>query len=550
MMPTSAPELPKPSPAAEPAEMSWKEGGVEDVSKIQNCYCPACENEKGNATTTLLPTKIPFFREIIIMTLTCPDCSFRNSDISFGGAIQERGERITLTVTSEEDLNRQLVKSDSATIEIPSIEFEIPSTTQRGKISTVEGVLKNAIESMEQSQADRLRLGDVDTFYRVRDICEKLKMMTGTNFQPYDIVLDDPAGNSFVENPHAPDKDPNLRHEKYYRTPNQDMALGLQPSQEAVKHGMIDDSNPAHKNVANVAEGRHNVEVSLGRIDTIKSDESQEALTFPATCPSCRRDTKTSMCTTDIPHFKEVILMSLACDECGYRSNEIKAGGGVPRYGTKITLAVDSAEDLAREVLKSDTAGVAIPEIEMKLEEGGLDGLYSTVEGLIRRMHERLASTNPFGTGDSAVKQHRDNDGGAFSEMSPRQVKYVEFMDRLKSMADGKFLPFTFIIDDPLSNSFIGPIASVANALALQAEKEGNKVCYGNYTDSSINIEEYTRSFEQNEMLGLNDIQTENYTSSGGRKESESHGTDVPSDLPDRLKKLEPRGPDHYRSGS
>jgi zinc finger protein len=185
----------------------------------------------------------------------------------------------------------------------------------------------------------------------------------------------------------------------------------------------------------------------------------------------------------------------------------------------------------------------------MKLEEGGLDGLYSTVEGLIRRMHERLASTNPFGTGDSAVKQHRDNDGGAFSEMSPRHVKYVEFMDRLKSMADGKFLPFTLIIDDPLSNSFIGPIASVATALALQAEKEGNKVCYGNYTDSSISIEEYTRSFEQNEMLGLNDIRVENYTSCGGRK-SESHGTDVPADLPDRLKKLEPRGPDHYQCGS
>lgn len=482
------------------------------------------------------------------MTLICPDCSFRNSEVSFGGTIQERGERITLTFTSEEDLNRQVVKSDSATILIPSIEFEIPSTTQRGKISTVEGVLKTAIESMEQSQPDRLRLGDVDTFYRVRDVCEKLKKMIGTNFHPYEIILDDSAGNSFIENPHAPDKDPNLCHEKYYRTPKQDMALGLQPSQEAMKDGTIDDRNPAHKNVANVAKRGHDIEVSLGRINTTTSGESlgrQEALTFPATCPSCRRDTETSMCTIDIPHFKEVIIMSLVCDECGYRSNEIKAGGGVPRYGTKITLAVNSVEDLAREVLKSDTAGVEIPEVELVLEEGGLDGLYSTVEGLIRRMHERLASTNPFGTGDSAAKQHRSNDGGEFSEMSPNYVKYVKFLDKLESMADGRFLPFTLIIDDPLSNSFIGPIASDASALALQAEKEGNKLCYGNYSDSSINIVEYTRSYEQNETLGLNDIQTENYASSGGRKKSESHGTDIPSDLPDRLKKLEPRGPDH-----
>ena len=543
MAASTSEELPAEAAAG---SMLWKEGGVEDVSNIENCYCPACQG--SNATTTLLPTKIPLFREIIIMTLICPDCSFRNSEISFGGAIQERGERITLTVSSEEDLNRQLVKSDSATILIPSIELEIPPTTQRGKISTVEGMLKTAIENMEQSQPERLRLGDIDNFHRVHDVIENLKKMTSTEFGPFDIVLDDPAGNSFIENPHAPEKDPDLTYEKYYRKPKQDMALGLQPSQEAVKDGTIDDNNPAHKNVANVAKGSHNIDISFEGSKSNDGAETlgrHEALKFPATCPSCRQDTETSMCTTDIPHFKEVIIMSMVCDECGYRSNEIKGGGGVPKYGTKITLAVDSVEDLAREVLKSDTAGVGIPEIELILEEGGLDGLYSTVEGLIKRMHERLASTNPFGTGDSAVKQHRSNDGGEFSEMMSSHAKYAEFLSKLKSMGEGKILPFTLIIDDPLSNSFIGPILSVANALALQAEKEGNKLCYGNYSDSSICIEEYTRSHDQNETLGLNDMKTENYESDEHGK-SESRGTDIPSDLPDRLQNLEPRGPDHF----
>ena len=36
------------------------------------------------------------------------------------------------------------------------------------------------------------------------------------------------------------------------------------------------------------------------------------------------------MCVTDIPHFKEVIIMTLNCEECGYRSNEIKGGGAIP----------------------------------------------------------------------------------------------------------------------------------------------------------------------------------------------------------------------------
>ena len=29
----------------------------------------------------------------------------------------------------------------------------------------------------------------------------------------------------------------------------------------------------------------------------------------------------------DIPHFKEVIIMACSCDVCGYKSNDVKAGG-------------------------------------------------------------------------------------------------------------------------------------------------------------------------------------------------------------------------------
>mmetsp|Transcript_37602 Transcript_37602/g.82334 ORF Transcript_37602/g.82334 Transcript_37602/m.82334 type:complete len:560 (+) Transcript_37602:165-1844(+) len=555
-----------------PKENEWHEGNEQDVSRISNCYCPNCEG--GNATTVMLPTKVPLFREIIIMTLTCPDCSFRNSEVTFGGEIQERGQRITLSVTSPDDLNRQLVKSDSATFAIPSIEFEIPPTTQRGTISTIEGVLRRAIDNLEKSQPERLRLGDVDNFHRCRAVIEKLRVMAGENsvnsggeedndnnsvqaqFEAYDIILDDPAGNSFIENPYAPESDPQMQYHRYYRTPTQDMALGLQPSKEAVEAGTIDDTNPSHKNVINVKKGGHTVEIdpelhkarrqndsSLGKLNVPLG--RQEAMTFPTTCPHCRRDTETAMCTTDIPHFKEVIIMSLLCEQCGYRSNEIKAGGGVPKFGTKITLSVNEVADLAREVLKSDTAGVDIPQVELKLDEGGLDGLYTTVEGLIRRMHERLSGANPFGTGDAATKQHRSNDGGEFSGMNPNHARYVKFLSKLKDMADGKVLPFCIVINDPLSNSFVGPVPKIAAALALQAEKEGDTVCYANYTDRNIFIEEYTRSHEQNDMLGLNDIKTENYLNDGNSSRSASQGTDIMADLPDRLQRLDPRGPDH-----
>lgn len=45
------------------------EGQEVDITEIRDCYCPNCGGE--NAVTVMLPTKIPMFREIIIMSLTC-----------------------------------------------------------------------------------------------------------------------------------------------------------------------------------------------------------------------------------------------------------------------------------------------------------------------------------------------------------------------------------------------------------------------------------------------------------------------------------------------
>ena len=99
------------------------------------------------------------------------------------------------------------------------------------------------------------------------------------------------------------------------------------------------------------------------------------------------------MCVTNIPHFKEIIIMSLDCEHCGYKSNEIKGGGAIPKFGTKVILNVQGPQDFGREVLKSDTAGLEIPELELELEEGSLDGLYSTVEGLLKKVSVRESST-------------------------------------------------------------------------------------------------------------------------------------------------------------
>lgn len=44
--------------------------------------------------------------------------------------------------------------------------------------------------------------------------------------------------------------------------------------------------------------------------------------------------------------------MSTNCERCGYRDNEIKSGSAISQQGKKITLKVEDADDLARDILK------------------------------------------------------------------------------------------------------------------------------------------------------------------------------------------------------
>lgn len=44
--------------------------------------------------------------------------------------------------------------------------------------------------------------------------------------------------------------------------------------------------------------------------------------------------------------------MATVCEECGYRTNEVKPGGGIEKQGMKITVNISTPEDLNRDILK------------------------------------------------------------------------------------------------------------------------------------------------------------------------------------------------------
>lgn len=59
-------------------------------------------------------------------------------------------------------------------------------------------------------------------------------------------------------------------------------------------------------------------------------------------------------------------------------------------------------------MLKSDSAMVFIPELELELRHGTLGGVYTTVEGLLMKIRNSLWNSNPFAIGDSTTKHHSE----------------------------------------------------------------------------------------------------------------------------------------------
>ncbi|XP_034389466.1 zinc finger protein ZPR1 [Cyclopterus lumpus] len=411
-----------------------------------------CMNCHLNGVTRLLLTKIPFFKEVIVSSFNCTHCNWSNTEIQSAGRIQDEGVCYTLKVKTKLDLNREVVKADSATTRIPELDFEIPPFTQKGALSTIEGLLDRAVEGLEQEQPARLE-ADPEVAEKIGVFIRKLRKLKEVE-KEFTLVIEDPSGNSFVENPAAPQKDEALVVSHFKRTVQQDAQLGLR----------ADDD---------LGEEEGEEEPTGNDLDTMRG----EVLAFNTNCPECNAPASTNMKLVQIPHFKEVIIMATNCDACGHRTNEVKSGGATEDLGTKITLHVTDVSDMTRDLLKSETCNVAIPELEFELGMGAVCGKFTTLEGLLNDVKDLIVSKNPFICGDSGV--------------SKRVEKLRAFGVQIDRIIAGE-MDAHVVLDDPAGNSYVQNV-------------------YAPDPDPEITIEKYTRTFEQNEDLGLNDMKTDGY---------------------------------------
>ncbi|KAJ1927667.1 nucleolar zinc-finger protein [Tieghemiomyces parasiticus] len=430
-------------------------------------YCMSCGE---NGTTRILLTKVPHFREIILMAFECPHCGLKNNEVRSGGAIAEKGVRFECKVETAADLDRQLVKSDSALIVFKELDLEIPA--KNGSLTTVEGIVSHAREDLAAQQPVRKAM-DPAVYARIEEIIDTLRSYVEDG-RPFTIVVDDPAGNSYIENLKFPADDPQLLITHYERSKQDNINLALAAADD--DDGANNDDDNAKEEGDKEKEAKLHTGTKTQDADVVAPDE---VITFPANCSSCNAPSETRMHMISIPHFKNVIIMSTACDHCGYKSNEVKSGGAISERGRRITLKLEDAEDLSRDILKSETCGLQIPEIDLELHSGTLGGRFTTVEGILTQVKNELnLNAGPFMAGDSSTGDRRE--------------KFKGFLGRLDDVIEGRIRPCTLILDDPLANSHLQNL-------------------YAPDPDPNMTIEDYDRTWDQNEDLGLNDVVLEGY---------------------------------------
>ncbi|MCP9262753.1 Zinc finger protein ZPR1 [Dirofilaria immitis] len=370
----------------------------EDAAPMEvESLCVNCHQNVRYHPNTL--HKNPFYRQVIVMSFNCGHCGYSNNELQSGEAVQEHGIEIVLHVKNLSDLNRQVIKSEYAEVEIRELELTIPSKSQPGEITTVEGILQRVITGLNQDQ-NRRRQSYPESAEKIDEFIKRVERLINLQ-EKFTLRIRDASGNSFIQNPVPFHVDPQCVITHFNRNLADKKLLGL----------VADDTN---------------------------EEESTPFQSYD--------DAKMKY-----PYFTTVILMCTTCDACGWKSNEVKSGAAIRDHGCKLDVLIEKDTDLARDVLKSDTCSMSIPELDLEVGPGALSGRFTTVEGLIIATRDQLKGF--FLIGDSRSE--------AESEQMKKLLENFDSILRLQKKVH-------LVLDDPTGNSYIQSLNAPMNDSRLK----------------------------------------------------------------------------------
>ncbi|XP_050438434.1 zinc finger protein ZPR1 [Adelges cooleyi] len=426
-----------------------------DVDRLEvNVIESLCFECGKNGITRLLLTRIPFYKELVISSFECPHCGYKNNQLDPAIEIKPQGVRLTLSVEEKADLDRYVITTDYTCVRVPQLEFEIPSMSQKAQVTTVEGVIDKTVVNLSH-QKDQLFETNAEFASKIDEVINGLNSIKSLN-KPVIMSFEDATGNLFISNPNAPQADPRMHSIAFTRNNEQNTMIGL--AAENTQDSMIKP---------------------LGSFnDEAVNNINDEVVQFNGPCPNCTQMCDTNMKVTDIPYFKQVVIMATNCDQCGYRTNEVKPGGGIEDQGVLIKVKVTAPEDLNRDILKSETCDLLIPDLEFEAGALSLSGRFTTIEGLLTSLQDQLSKTaSTFYKGDSQT-----------GEVALNTEVFLDKLEKIKKCE----MPVDILLRDPAGNSYVQSLTPPT-------------------LDPKLTITKFDRTEEQNEELGLNDMKVDGY---------------------------------------
>lgn len=156
---------------------------------------------------------------------------------------------------------------------------------------------------------------------------------------------------------------------------------------------------------------------------------------YAGTCPACGHEIEIVHHRLDIPHFPDLLLVSIACEACGYRHTDtIILGEGDP---VRWTVHVTEPGDLAIRVVRSMTGTIRIPELGLAVEPGtACEGFVTNIEGVLDRFEQAVGTVlaNP--------------------ESDEERAAAIRMLDTLGAAREVA-APFTVVLEDPAGNSML-----------------------------------------------------------------------------------------------
>ena len=170
--------------------------------------------------------------------------------------------------------------------------------------------------------------------------------------------------------------------------------------------------------------------------------------TYPGTCPACGGEIQIVHHRLEIPHFPDLLLVTIACDACGYRHTDtILLGEGDP---VRWWVQVDEPRDLSIRVVRSTTGTIEIPELGLAVEPGAAcEGFVTNIEGVLSRFEQAVES----------ILANPENDD--------ERTAALQVQEKIAAAREVAF-PFTVILEDLSGNSAL--ISDKARKTLLERE--------------------------------------------------------------------------------